>query len=229
MNYNCPTCNLSFTTCSNLRKHERTEKHLAKCQLIVKEDSKSISLEQKVKELEEKLERSQYENNLKDQLILSYQSIIAKFSLQPVEQPVEQPVKKVKKTKPVVEPVVEPVVDPVVEPVVEPKKKKEKKQKTDEEEIEVLKNVWDTFQERFDFKTGLEEIESYQAPNEVLENFKQQYLARFVTYYMDCRVPETIDPIPTPEPTPEPVSEPTLELVKPRRKLKIIQDPPKNN
>ena len=209
MNYNCPTCNLSFTTCSNLRKHERTEKHLAKCQLIVKEDSKSISLEQKVKELEEKLERSQYENNLKDQLILSYQSIIAKFSLQPVEQPVEQPVKKVKKTK------------PVVAPVVEPKKKKEKKQKTDEEEIEVLKNVWDTFEERFDFKTGLEEIESYQAPNEVLENFKQQYLARFVTYYMDCRVPEIIDPIPTPEPT--------LELVKPRRKLKIIIDPPKNN
>ena len=229
MNYNCPTCNLSFTTCSNLRKHERTEKHLAKCQLIVKEDSKSISLEQKVKELEEKLERSQYENNLKDQLILSYQSIIAKFSLQPVEQPVEQPVKKVKKTKPVVAPVVEPVVAPVVEPVVEPvvapvvepKKKKEKKQKTDEEEIEVLKNVWDTFEERFDFKTGLEEIESYQAPNEVLENFKQQYLARFVTYYMDCRVPEIIDPIPTPEPT--------LELVKPRRKIKIIIDPPKNN
>ena len=136
MAFQCKTCNLDFTTSSNLRKHERTEKHLTKCQLIT--TIETTSSDQKIKELEEKLEKAEQTILLQKQLIQAYQVIVQltglpdpmlpEIKLSEIKIPEVVPElkapKKVKKSKPVpelvVESVVEPIVEPVVEPVVEP-------------------------------------------------------------------------------------------------------------
>ena len=310
MNHHCKTCNLDFTTSSNLRKHERTEKHLANCRLLTMVEP--TTSDQKIKELEEKLAKAEQTILLQTQLIQSYQVIVLLTGLpdpmlpgpvpvvsEPVREPVPEPVPVVEKdrrrgrpskpapivevisvpvveviSEPVPEPIVEVISEPVPEPIVEVipepvpivevipepvpvvevisepkpvKKLKKAKVKTEEEQIEDdqcriqhLKEFWDELETRLSFQEIQQEIESYQAPNEVLQKFKDSYYSRFMNDgYMDRRPKEELKPekprrklkiiddppkdleaeVFKPEPKPEPE--------KPRRKLKIIEDPPK--
>ena len=82
MSFHCKTCNLDFTTSSNIRKHERTEKHITKSKLI---STVVTTSEQKIKDLEEKLENSQHKINLQEQVIKSYK-IILNLTGYPVDQ-----------------------------------------------------------------------------------------------------------------------------------------------
>jgi hypothetical protein len=162
-----------------------------------------------------------------------------------VESIPETKVKKMKKAKCMPEPIPEPIVEvipepipevipelvvetyaePIVEVIPEKPKRKAKKPKTEEEQaeddqrrIEFLKQTWDDYETRFSFQEIQKEIESYQPPNEVLQKFKDSYYSRFMNGYMDRRPKVVAELDLEPE---KPVAE------KPRRKLKIIQDPPK--
>jgi hypothetical protein len=205
MSHHCQTCNLQFSTCSNLRKHERTEKHLAKCQTIVIVETKTVSLEQEIKELKEKLERAEYKIELQNGLIQSYQSIITKFAIpckevvepQPEPEPVK--VKKVKKVKKIqeveipvpIEPIHEPPPKLVIEEIVveppkleePPKKKKVKKVELTKEEqdeendalTETLYESWNRNYETEGLAHTLEQIDSYKPKNEKVQGWVMNY------------------------------------------------------
>ncbi len=91
MSHPCLLCKLDFTTCSNLRKHERSEKHLLKAQTV---ESKDDSLE--VKELKEKLERAEYKLSVQEKLIESYQLMISRLPMQSFPESKESPAKETK-------------------------------------------------------------------------------------------------------------------------------------
>jgi hypothetical protein len=203
--------------------------------------------DQKIKELEEKLAKAEQTILLQTQLIQSYQVIVqltglpdpmlpevklpeVKIEVAP-DVPEKAP-KKVKKSKPVPEVVAEPV--PVPKPELKPvKPKKVKKVKTEEQpdsRIQVLKEYWDDLDTRLSFDEIRDEIESFEPRNEVEQKFKDSYYARFINTYMDRRPNPNAKGtilIKKPETTDEQVARMT-EHEKPRRKLKIIEDPPKD-
>jgi hypothetical protein len=283
MSHHCQTCNLQFSTCSNLRKHERTEKHLAKCQTIVIVETKTVSLEQEIKELKEKLERAEYKIELQNGLIQSYQSIITKFAIpctevvEPVPEPETEPEtepepvkgKKVKKIKIPLQEVEIPVPietfhDPppklVIEeleiPEVVSKKKKVKKVELTKEEqdkennalTETLYELWNTDYETEGLTYTLEQINSYKPKSPLnekvstwIKNYKimitekdtkeKDMRNRFsCTRGIDDKLENEISKYKVKDGivTLEPETDKETEPIKPRRKLKIIQDPPKN-
>lgn len=279
MSHHCKTCTLDFTTSSNLRKHERTEKHLAKCQLLTMVEP--TTSDQKIKELEEKLAKAEQTILLQTQLIQSYQVIVQLTGLpdpmlpevvlapvsKPISDPIPEPVPKVveavsvpkveikvKKMRkyicmpndyvhvfepepvPIFDPIPEPVPEPevVVEPIPQiipepvsdpipapvPVKPKSKKVKTEEElaeetqaRIECLNDSWNDLETTLSFEEIQQEIKSFEPRNETEKQFKDSYYKRFAVNYIDRR----------PKQVPEPELE--QEPEKPRRKLKIVNDP----
>jgi hypothetical protein len=121
MEFKCTTCELNFSTCSNLRKHERTNKHILKCQLATPVNQQ----EQKIKELEEKLQMAEFKLATQDKLIECYQDIIRTFKLdESKSEPKVESIPEIKKVKKIKIPKVESELVEIeikVEPKVESK------------------------------------------------------------------------------------------------------------
>ena len=203
MNHHCKTCNLDFTTSSNLRKHERTEKHLTKCQLLTMVEP--TTSDQKIKELEEKLAKAEQTILLQTQLIQSYQVIVlltglpdpmlpevklSEVKLEVAPDVPEKPPKKVKKSKPVPEVVAEPEVVAAPEVVAVPEVVAAPEVVAESEvvaapevvgiptfdkETKELQKMWKNYETLYDFDTTKSMVEAYKPTTRDLKIFKDQY------------------------------------------------------
>jgi hypothetical protein len=76
MNHSCLCCNLNFTTISNIRKHERTTKHLAKAKKDVEAPTENIQLMNRIDLLEKELELYKQKNEALTNEVIQKQKTI---------------------------------------------------------------------------------------------------------------------------------------------------------
>lgn len=76
MNHSCLCCNLTFTTISNIRKHERTSKHLAKAEKDVQAPTENIQLVNRIALLEKEIELYKQKNEALTNEVIQKQKTI---------------------------------------------------------------------------------------------------------------------------------------------------------
>jgi hypothetical protein len=196
MNHHCELCNLDFTTISNLRKHERTAKHVAKGTPMNNDEllARITLLENENNILKEKNEMLEKEVIHKQKTIESIVEVVNKiskmksepdqivFEVESIEsievESIESIVESIESIE--VEPIVEKIesiesicsefpMEPYkseIETVTKTKKQRQKK----EEQIETVSETKKQLQDRIK-KEQLEEIEREEQEKE--KNFKE--------------------------------------------------------
>jgi len=188
MEFKCTTCELNFSTCSNLRKHERTNKHILKCQLATPVNQQ----EQKIKELEEKLQMAEFKLATQDKLIECYQDIIRTFKLDESKlEPKVESIPEIKKVKKIKIPKVESELVEIeikVEPKVESKTVVESKP---EPKVESKTVVESKPEPKVELKSEPKSKKTFKKTKDTFKNFLDQeplgcLREIYGTYFPDC-------------------------------------------